>query len=301
MVSEYSDEVEAEQRDDEQEEANALVAIAVAIACMIGVLAIYIGVLWYTDNYLGTHCLSYLEQWLPLQSLPEPACPPAAIVVFLLFGLGLIAWWARNPFKFPYLDFERDVSGRRAVKMEDVVDGFLNQDGVWDEIEEHEAEIREWESDSRAKASRSLFSSHRLRQLESSKDDCAYRFKTLRTQTRYRQRNYVRYPYKVCMVDSVEAYGYSELRKRRDKLADIGFETTLRRYHSKSQRKLMTPELRRQIAERDDYTCQICGKRMRDGVGLQIDHIVPVAKGGKTVPSNLQVLCSKCNARKGAR
>ena len=53
--------------------------------------------------------------------------------------------------------------------------------------------------------------------------------------------------------------------------------------------------------ERDNYTCQICGKYMPDEVGLHIDHIVPVAKGGKTVPSNLQVLCSKCNSSKGAK
>ena len=32
-----------------------------------------------------------------------------------------------------------------------------------------------------------------------------------------------------------------------------------------------------------------------------IDHIVPVSKGGETVPWNLQVLCYKCNAEKGAK
>ena len=60
----------------------------------------------------------------------------------------------------------------------------------------------------------------------------------------------------------------------------------------------MTPKIRKQIKERDRYTCQICGKYMHDEVGLHIDHIKPVSKGGKTVPSNLQVLCSKCNGRK---
>ena len=53
--------------------------------------------------------------------------------------------------------------------------------------------------------------------------------------------------------------------------------------------------------EAQDVTCQICGKYMPDGVGLHIDHIVPVSKGGKTVPSNLQVLCSKCNGSKSNR
>lgn len=81
-------------------------------------------------------------------------------------------------------------------------------------------------------------------------------------------------------------------------LRSINYETTLNKYHSKNQRKLMTPALRQAVMTRDNYTCQICGKYMPDGVGLQIDHIVPVSKGGKSVMSNLQVLCSKCNGQK---
>lgn len=73
---------------------------------------------------------------------------------------------------------------------------------------------------------------------------------------------------------------------------------TLSDYHSKNQRKLATRKLREKIMVRDNYTCQICGKYMPDEVGLQVDHIIPVAKGGKTVESNLRVLCSKCNGRK---
>jgi hypothetical protein len=85
------------------------------------------------------------------------------------------------------------------------------------------------------------------------------------------------------------------------KLKNVGFEATLNDYNSKNQRKQMTPYIRKMIMERDNYTCQRCGKYMPDEVGLHIDHIVPISKGGKSVSSNLQVLCSKCNGKKGAK
>lgn len=120
-------------------------------------------------------------------------------------------------------------------------------------------------------------------------------------QTRYRQQNYVKTSYKVSVLDSEIAVDWDWLVQRHRKLERIGFEATLKEYHSRDQRRQMTKELRQQIMKRDHYTCQNCGKYMPDGVGLQIDHIIPISKGGKTVASNLQVLCSKCNGRKGNR
>jgi hypothetical protein len=69
----------------------------------------------------------------------------------------------------------------------------------------------------------------------------------------------------------------------------------------KQKRKNIKPKLRFDILERDKYTCQACGATPQDGVTLEIDHIQPVSKGGTDHPDNLQVLCRKCNAGKGAR
>lgn len=65
------------------------------------------------------------------------------------------------------------------------------------------------------------------------------------------------------------------------------------------ERALMTDKLRYKILKRDGFRCQICGRSAEDGVKLHIDHIIPVSKGGKTVESNLRVLCEDCNLGKG--
>ena len=68
----------------------------------------------------------------------------------------------------------------------------------------------------------------------------------------------------------------------------------------KIQRQLMTPELREAIIRRDNWTCQKCGNSVfkEPNLLLEVDHIIPVSKGGKTEPNNLQTLCWKCNREK---
>ena len=72
---------------------------------------------------------------------------------------------------------------------------------------------------------------------------------------------------------------------------------------AKEQRSLMTSKLRQMIKERDDYTCKYCGNstHAEPNLLLEIDHIIPVAKGGFTEEKNLQTLCWKCNRHKGSR
>lgn len=69
------------------------------------------------------------------------------------------------------------------------------------------------------------------------------------------------------------------------------------------QRALMTPSFRKNILARDNYTCKYCGNgtAKEPHLLLEIDHIVPVSKGGLTRADNLQTLCWKCNRSKGAK
>ena len=51
------------------------------------------------------------------------------------------------------------------------------------------------------------------------------------------------------------------------------------------------------VMKRDGFTCCMCGANGR-GVKLEIDHVVPVAKGGSDALGNLQTLCFECNRGK---
>jgi 5-methylcytosine-specific restriction endonuclease McrA len=71
------------------------------------------------------------------------------------------------------------------------------------------------------------------------------------------------------------------------------------------QRALMTARLRGWIKDRDRHTCQnpACGASVavEPNLLLEVDHIIPVSKGGLSEPENLQTLCWRCNRSKGAK
>ena len=48
-----------------------------------------------------------------------------------------------------------------------------------------------------------------------------------------------------------------------------------------------------------NYRCACCGVTDKSRIYFQVDHIVPMNNGGKSVADNLQILCRQCNGTKG--
>lgn len=203
-------------------------------------------------------------------------------------------------FSYPYFQHKFDITGKRKTDVEELVKSFIADESNWNEICEHYRIVEEWKKNQYSYAESIENEKKRDKTLTALKmaidDGHEYRFIAVR--------NYRRYNDYTEQVDSEIYMNFEQLKSMRESspsLVQPADTRSVSAEHRARQRALMTPELRRQIAERDNYTCQKCGRYMPDGFGLEIDHIVPVSKGGETVPWNLQVLCYRCNAEKGAK
>ena len=233
----------------------------------------------------------------------------AVLVVFLIVvACSANRAYNTNPFSFPQLRINIDISNKRRKNYSEFVDNWLIEMQGTSCRELFEQEYSKWYYAGERKINNSLFFKKQLRKVFKSVSDEALSpdyigiiFEFTRNQTRYRQHNYVRTPYTVAVVEKTLGLTVNTVEEREEALRSIDYEMPLSKYLQKKQRQLMTKDLRQKIVLRDNFTCQICGKYMPDEVGLHIDHIVPLSRGGKTVESNLQILCDKCNFKKGAR
>lgn len=69
------------------------------------------------------------------------------------------------------------------------------------------------------------------------------------------------------------------------------------RWKNASSRRVFSKTQRASILHRAGYACTRCGSTS----DLQLDHIVPLARGGADELWNLQTLCRRCNLHKGVR
>lgn len=66
-----------------------------------------------------------------------------------------------------------------------------------------------------------------------------------------------------------------------------------------AKRKAISTRVRFEVLKRDSFKCQYCGANSSNGE-LHIDHITPLALGGKNDILNLVTSCAKCNLGKSS-
>lgn len=120
----------------------------------------------------------------------------------------------------------------------------------------------------------------------------------------------IQVPYPEYIFEYVSAGGNSSQRTRIelnsqtiDALIEKMSEKIRFRKSAAGQRALMTTKLRTFIKDRDNHTCQNCSISVaaEPHLLLEVDHIIPISRGGLSIPENLQALCWRCNRVKSNR
>jgi ATP adenylyltransferase len=70
--------------------------------------------------------------------------------------------------------------------------------------------------------------------------------------------------------------------------------------HRRAALGYLSGSLRYEVLKRAGFRCELCGISA-DERAIEVDHILPRKHGGEDDITNLQALCFKCNANKGAR
>jgi len=114
-------------------------------------------------------------------------------------------------------------------------------------------------------------------------------------------------PYPAYVFEYVSAGGNSSQRSTVtlntptiDALVETLSQKIRWRRSAAGQRALMTSKLRNSIKKRDNHTCRYCSVSLtaEPHLLLEVDHVIPVSKGGLSTPDNLQTLCWRCNRTK---
>lgn len=130
---------------------------------------------------------------------------------------------------------------------------------------------------------KSLFTGKRLKPILDGEITCIIEYTSPAGRNHYSKKHTYSYVYAIQRLDELQ-----EMLKRKES----------QEFKRKMERSKMSLKLRMAVLERDGRRCQICGARQEDGATLHVDHIIPVARGGKTEMGNLRTLCDMCNQGK---
>lgn len=90
-----------------------------------------------------------------------------------------------------------------------------------------------------------------------------------------------------CDIETMHVHGEHQYRLISQKL------------NKANPRLYLTNTQKKKLFQSDNYTCQICDRKIEPGIrGLQADHKVPLSRGGGHEQDNWQSLCNECNVMK---
>ena len=86
------------------------------------------------------------------------------VAIIMIVLIAVIIAYIRNPFSFPYMDIRCDVTGKRNLIREDIIDEALLNPDITSEISEHEDYIKDWQKWCRKRIEKSPFKRRRKKQ-----------------------------------------------------------------------------------------------------------------------------------------
>ena len=126
-------------------------------------------------------------------------------------------------------------------------------------------------------------------------------------QKEYRQENAERLKEHIKQYRQENAERYKESYKKysqTEKFKKNRYKIMLKRRSYKHKVNFI-PHERKAILDRDNWKCCNCGIKVHDDRDrpytpdkANIDHVIPISKGGDSEPNNLQTLCRTCNLSK---
>lgn len=128
-----------------------------------------------------------------------------AVVILVVFK------YYQSPFIYPYKIITIDISNKRKVVYADYIKEYIKQKGL-NEFKDHLKDVNSWKSKSETVINNSFFKKKRREQfLECIDDSNMFQFKFCRWQTRYKQVDYVKHPYKVFQPYEIISMSYNDI------------------------------------------------------------------------------------------
>ena len=156
-------------------------------------------------------------------------------------------------FSYPYFQHKFDITGKRKTDVNELVKSFIADESNWNDICEHHRIVEEWKRNQYSYAESIENEKKRNKTLTALKmaidDGHEYRFVAVR--------NYRRYNDYTEQIDSEIYMSFEHIESARNEspsLVQPADTRSVSAEHRAKQRALMTPELRRQITERDTHT-----------------------------------------------